>query len=115
MKSIDVADIREGDLIRVEFEEAAPGVVRALEYVAVHDRDILSRECRYYLLEREFKPTWGMVIGNPVSNAERAVFLPDHSQDTLPWLMGGAWGSNAWAEGKIKEGWEIIEKPEWAE
>ncbi len=48
----------------------------------------------------------------------RAVYIPAHSNDIVPWLTGGpqiadrAFRTNTWAKDRLAEGWEIIENPE---
>lgn len=114
-KTIDIEDIRQGDLIRWEGSDIPDGFARAVEYRASKNGATWANVGTYYLLERPeslFEPHWGMVIGAPGEPSFRAAYLPGFAMDNYPWLAEGGWESDAWAKGRLAEGWVVIEKPE---
>lgn len=121
--SIDVKDIRKGDLIRVEYGYRMYKCA-AIEYVAECDNEYANPSAGfYYLLERPeppFEPYWGMVIGHPVNTVKRAVYIPGYEGEFSGWFTNAdsktlqvrSWQTNDWVKQKLAEGWVVIEKPE---
>lgn len=120
MRKIEVAEIRKGDKIRIEFDNYS---YSAVEYVAdgnMDDREweVLSGipQSTVYLLDRTFTPEWGMVIGDPNKSWHRAVYVPSDGDDDNGWLSSGElnrfWHDDTWAQAKMSEGWVEIHAPE---
>ena len=119
MRKIEVAEIRKGDKIRIEFDNYT---YSAVEYVAdgnMDDREweVLSgiTQSTLYLLERTFTPEWGMVIGDPNKPWHRAVYIPSDSNDANGWLVSGdmaTWHGDSWAQESMTDGWVEIHAPE---
>ena len=112
-QEIKIEDIRKGDLIRWEANVRSPAWAgRASEYFAAYDcHHGFSVHGTCYLLGRKFEPKWGTVIGVDSYQGARAVYLPGDAHDPNPWLTSYGWQDSEWADGKLKDGWEVIEPP----
>lgn len=113
---IDQANIKKGDLIRVEFYRPT-AVTRAIEYVASFDGDGYEGTTGHFLIPEPFEPHPGMVISHPADPYHMAAYVVD-ANDLGRWLgcdddlgsTGEYWFSDNWAKHKIDEGWVIVEQ-----
>ena len=67
------------------------------------------------VIEPPFEPTPGMVVGDPGNDIARAVYLPTHEGDGLPWLGSvprypdSHWYTTNFIRSLIEnDGWEVM-------